>query len=40
VLLEVLGEEFNGTIGCDYFSAYRQYMRSSENVTVQFYLAH
>lgn len=22
VLLDVLGEEFNGVIGCDYFSAY------------------
>jgi len=40
VLLEVLGEEFNGTIGCDYFSAYRKYMRLNENVTVQFCLAH
>ncbi len=25
VLLEVLGEEFNGVLGCDYFSAYRKY---------------
>ena len=27
VLVEVLGEEFNGVLGCDYFSAYRKYMR-------------
>jgi len=27
VLLDVLGTEFSGTIGCDYFSAYRKYMR-------------
>jgi hypothetical protein len=40
VLLEVLGKEFAGTIGCDYFSAYRKYMRLNENVTVQFCLAH
>jgi transposase len=40
VLLEVLGEEFNGLIGCDYFSAYRKYMRLNENVRVQFCLAH
>jgi len=40
VLLEVLGEEFNGLIGCDYFSAYRKYMRLNDNVQVQFCLAH
>ena len=40
VLLEVLGEEFRGTIGCDYFSAYRKYMRLNDNVLVQFCLAH
>lgn len=40
VLLEVLGEEFNGALGCDYFSAYRKYMRLNENVHVQFCLAH
>ena len=27
VLVEVLGTEFNGVLGCDYFSAYRKYMR-------------
>ncbi len=40
VLLDVLGEEFNGLIGCDYFSAYRKYMRLNANVQVQFCLAH
>lgn len=40
VLLDVLGEEFNGLIGCDYFSAYRKYMRLNDNVQVQFCLAH
>jgi len=39
VLIEVLGKEFNGVIGCDYFSAYRKYMRGFD-VTVQFCLAH
>jgi transposase len=39
VLLEVLGDEFNGVLGCDYFSAYRRYMRVCDAV-VQFCLAH
>jgi len=39
VLVEVLGEEFKGVLGCDYFSAYRRYMREF-NVIVQFCLAH
>jgi hypothetical protein len=39
VLLEVLGEEFNGVLGCDYFSAYRRYMRECDAV-LQFCLAH
>jgi transposase len=39
VLLEVLGEEFNGVLGCDYFSAYRKYMKDV-GVEVQFCLAH
>lgn len=39
VLIEVLGEEFNGVLGCDYFSAYRKYMKDF-NVAVQFCLAH
>jgi transposase len=39
VLINVLGTEFNGLIGCDYFSAYRKYMKDF-NVAVQFCLAH
>lgn len=39
VLLEVLGTEFDGLLGCDYFSSYRKYMREC-NVLVQFCLAH
>lgn len=39
VLIEVLGKEFNGVLGCDYFSAYHKYMRVF-NVTLQFCLAH
>jgi len=39
VLLEVLGKEFDGVLGCDYFSAYRKYMGDC-NVLVQFCLAH
>jgi transposase len=40
VLLEVLGQEFNGLLGCDYFSAYRKFMKLCTNVRVQFCLAH
>lgn len=40
VLIETLGLEFNGVLHCDYFSAYRKYMRLNENVMVQFCLAH
>ena len=39
VLIEVLGKEFNGVLGCDYYGAYRRYMREFD-VTVQFCLAH
>jgi len=39
VLIGVLGEEFEGVIGCDCFSAYRRYMREFD-VTLQFCLAH
>ncbi|MBU2431828.1 MAG: IS66 family transposase [Proteobacteria bacterium] len=38
-LTEILGEEFAGVIGCDYFSAYRKFMREFD-VLVQFCLAH
>jgi transposase len=40
VLVETLGREFAGVLGCDYFSAYRKYMRLNEQVQVQFCLAH
>jgi len=39
VLIDVLGEEFNGALGCDYFSAYHKYMKDF-NITVQFCIAH
>jgi transposase len=39
VLIAVLGEEFDGVLGCDYFSAYRRYQREF-GVVLQFCLAH
>ncbi len=39
VLIDVLGKEFNGVMGCDYFSAYRKYMKDF-NVSIQFCIAH
>ena len=39
VLVETLGKEFDGVMGCDYFSAYRKYM-GDFGVQVQFCLAH
>jgi transposase len=39
VLIEVLGREFDGILGCDYFSAYRRYQREF-GVLLQFCLAH
>ena len=39
VLIEVLGKEFDGVLGCDCFGAYRRYMREFD-VTLQFCLAH
>ncbi len=39
VLIDVLGEDFAGIIGCDYFSAYRKYMKDFD-VLVQFCIAH
>ena len=35
VLLQVLGEEFSGVLGADYFSAYRKYM-GDFGILVQF----
>ena len=40
VLIQTLGKKFEGVIGCDYFSAYRKFMRLDENVKLQFCLAH
>ena len=39
VLLDVLGKEFDGILGCDYFGAYRKYMVDF-HVVLQFCLAH
>ena len=39
VLIDVLGKEFNGVLGSDYFSAYRKYMKDFD-VTIQFCIAH
>ena len=39
VLIDVLGKEFAGVLGCDYFGAYRKFMRKFD-VAVQFCLAH
>ena len=39
VLIDTLGREFAGVLGCDYFSAYRKYMGDFD-VLLQFCLAH
>ena len=39
VLIDVLGRQFDGVRGCDYFSAYRKYMKDV-GAEVQFCLAH
>jgi len=39
VLIDVLGKEFNRALGCDYFSAYRKYMKHFD-VSIQFCIAH
>jgi transposase len=39
VLMDVLGRDFAGVLGCDYFSVYRRYMREC-SVSLQFCLAH
>ena len=39
VLIEVLGEEFQGVLGCDFYSAYRRYMRAFD-IRLQFCMAH
>jgi len=40
VLVDVLGKEFDGVIGCDFWGAYKKYMRLHENVLLQFCMAH
>lgn len=39
VLIDVLGKEFDGALGCDYFSAYRKYMNDF-TISIQFCIAH
>src|SRR5262249_61662765 len=39
VMIDVLGAECDGVLGCDYFSAYRRYHRECGGV-LQFCLAH
>ena len=39
VWIDVLGKEFNGVLGCDYFSAYRKYMKDF-NASIQFCITH
>lgn len=39
VLIDILGKAFNGVLGCDYFSAYRKYMKDF-NISIQFCIAH
>ena len=39
VLIDVLGEEFNGVLGCDYFSSYQSYMKRF-SIVLQFCIAH
>jgi transposase len=39
VLMQILGKDFDGVLGCDCFTAYQRYMRECD-VVVQFCLAH
>lgn len=39
VLMRILGEDFKGILGCDYYGAYRKYARQC-SVLVQFCMAH
>ena len=39
VLMRILGDDFKGILGCDYYAAYRKYARQC-SVLVQFCLAH
>jgi transposase len=40
VLEELLGDEFSGTVGSDYYSVYRRYLRLHPRADAQFCLAH
>ena len=40
VLMNTLGEEFDGILGCDYFSAYRRYMKKVRHPRADSCLAH
>jgi transposase len=40
VIRQMIGPDYGGVIGCDYFSAYRKYLADGEHVTVQFCWAH
>ena len=43
VLEQILGQQFGGVLGCDYFSSYRSYMKGEDGeawIMVQFCLAH
>lgn len=39
VLMQILGKDFEGVLGCDCFTAYQRYMREC-NIVIQFCLAH
>ena len=39
VLMDILGRDFDGVLGCDCFTAYQRYMRECD-IVVQFCLAH
>ncbi len=39
VLIKVLGKEFDGVLGCDFYSAYKKYMKDF-NIIIQFCMAH
>lgn len=40
VIRQMIGPDYGGVIGCDYFWAYRKYLSDGERVTVQFCWAH
>jgi len=40
VIRQMIGPDYGGIIGCDYFSAYRKYLADGDRVTMQFCWAH